>query len=295
MTKQELLDLMVSDPKADVFFSFRLLPDDLKTVDVAERVMDHCLIHGLPNPFPHIKSCSPELINDPIRFLAVSFERGLGFIRPEETDLYAEIAVHAISKCAVSFEYLDKRFRTKEVANDIFEKCPECVDPHSAHQKWLRKFFTHEITNKVAKVNLRFATSVDFEIPSDQWNELFTKGILDYNWIKINKKTDLLVEFVRDGGWPNPGRVGKRTISFDRVETISEALDGYLRGGDFNLGRIVFEAKILTFQAEDVIKVADSHERVKALVQIYPESTLRSHMNHNRALRAHLLENDLGM
>ena len=297
MTKQELFDLMESNPEHHTFYHFDRLPDALKDGEVAERWIAH-VHHNMPgldanDSFAFIADHRPELITDKIRFLAVGLcPTTLHQIAPEDTSAYKEIALHAISKSSKAMHVLDKELHTPEMLQGIFEKSPEKIDLWPKSHHWMRPLITPEMKAVLLETNLKFAMCLDEqEVTREQWHKLLAGTPLHYVEIENRGRLHILVDFIKDGGWlaPMPG------CSWEQVDSIDEALRVFSEMGEHEPWRTLYKAKIHTFPIEDVLVATNHHSKIPDLIKLYPDAVLRKNMKHNRALRSHLLENDLGM
>lgn len=301
MTKDDLYELMKSDPQSVIFREFQKLPDSLKTTEVAEQWLRHHRDRfkksGFTlNPYLQIKHYNPELITDSVRFIAVEIGNTLYDINPDETKAYKEIAVHAIMNCATNTAVLAEEFHTLEMLEAIVNRCPYRIDTLLDNQKWMIPLLTPEMKKNLVKDNLKLALSLDeSEISREQWKKLLDEGVTDYVAVERSGRLHVLVEYIRDGGWPNPVLIDGQTISFPKVATPTEALDKYTRTKTYGPRHVLYKAWLHAFPIEEVLAATDNHEMVRLLMDIFPEDALRPHLKLNRALRARLLENDLGM
>lgn len=297
MTKQELFELMESDPQHNVFNFFERLPAELKCAEVAERWVTH--IHenmpGLDaaDAFTLIGHNSPELITDRVRLLAVGLSANtLIQIKPEDTTAYKEIALLAISKSARGIHLLNEEFRTPEMLQAIFEQSPERIDLWPKSHHWMRPLITPEMNSALIETNLKFALCLDEnEVSREQWHKLLSENPENYSDIENRGRLHVLVDFVKDGGWLAP----REGFNWEQVDSIDEALRAFSDMGKNEPWRTLYKAKLHTFPVEDVLAATNHHSQIPALTKIYPDEVLRKSMKHNRALRAHFLENDLGM
>lgn len=297
MTKQELFELMESDPQNNVFNFFERLPAELKCAEVAERWVTH--VHenmpglGADDAFTLIGHDSPELITDRVRLLAVGLSASTLFqIKPEDTTAYKEIALLAISKSAKGIHLLNKEFRTAEMLQAIFEKSPEKIDLWPKSHHWMRPLITPEMKAVLIETNLKFALCLDeTELSRDQWSKLFSECPEHYSDIENRGRFHVLVDFVKDGGWLGP----REGFNWEQVDSIDDALRVFSDMGNNEPWRTLYKAKIHTFPIEDILAATNHHSKIPDLLKIYPDVVLRKNMKHNRALRAHVLENDLGM
>jgi hypothetical protein len=297
MTRQELFELMNSDPEHHTFYHFDRLPEALKDEEVAGRWIEH-VHYNMPglsanHTFAAIADHRPELITDKIRFLAVGLcANTLHQISPDETPSYKEIALLAISKSPKGIHLLDKELHTPEMFREIFEKSPEKIDLWPKSHHWMRPMVTPEIKAALLETNLKFALSLDEQdVSRDQWRKLFTENPLGYGDIENRGRLHVLVDFVKDGGWlePMPG------CSWEQTDSLDEALRIFSDMGKNEPWRTLYKAKIHTFPIKDVMKATDHHSKIHDLIKLYPDAVLRKNIKHNRALRSYLLENDLGM
>jgi hypothetical protein len=300
MTKQALFDLMISNPKSEIFRHFDRLPDAVKDEEVAERWISHCAVHNLgeSEAFIQIENHRPELITDKLRFLHVSVGSGRGLldISPDDTSAYLEIALQAIKNSAQNMGLLDDRFHTEEMLQEIVRECPDRLDPALGSQSWIRPLLTEEMKSEVSKSNLKFALTLDEnDISKDQWHRLFKENARHYAEVEKRGRFHLLVDFLRDGGWPDPVEESSFVIAFTPVDTIQEALNSFMKAKSYGPRMVLFKALIHTFPIEQVLAEADHHSFMPAIAQIYPEAELREQMKISRVLRAYLLESDLGM
>lgn len=297
MTKQELFDLMESNPEHHTFYHFDRLPEALKDEEVAERWIVHVHQHmpglGADDAFTLIAGHRPNLITDKIRFMTVGLSpSALHQIAPEDTPSYKDIALHAISKSSKAMHVLDKELHTPEMLQAIFEKSPEKIDLWPKSHHWMRPLITPEMKAVLLETNLKFALCLDEQdVSREQWRKLLTETPLDYSHIENRGRLHVLVDFIKDGGWlaAMPG------CTWEQVDSIDEALRVFSDMGEHEPWRTLYKAKIHTFPIEDVLAATNHHSKIPDLVKIYPDAVLRKKMNLNRALRAHLLENDLGM
>lgn len=297
MTKQELFELMESDPENRVFDYFDKLPDELKDEEVAERWIAHVHDHmpglGAETPYAQIKHHNPELITDRVRLLAVGLSvNTLIQITPEETPAYKQIALLAISKSVRGVHLLNKEFHTPEMLQAIFEQSPEKIDLWPKSHHWMRPLITPEMKAVLLETNLKFALCLDEkDVSRDQWRKLLAERPEGYGDIENRGRLHVLVDFVKDGGWLAP----REGFSWDPVESITDAMNVFSDMGKNEPWRTLYKAKLHTFPVEDVLASTNHHSQIPALTKIFPDEVLRKSMKHNRALRAHFLENDLGM
>lgn len=296
MTKEDLFELMESDPKNRILQYFGELPDSLKIPEVVEPWITH--MNNQPggaaeDAYGQIKMLRPDLITDRVRLLTVSLSStALHQITPGETTIYKEIALEAISRSSLSIHHLSKDYHTFEMLEAIFEKCPQQINLSPKYQHWMRPLITPEMKEKLLETNLKFAISLDAkEVTREQWHRLLTENPFDYGEIELRKRLDVLVDFLKEGGWPAP----KGSMSWAPANTIEDALNAFSISNGNQPWRTLYKAKVHTFPIEDVLAATDHHSQIPLLTKIYPESDLRKNMKHNRALRAYILENELGM
>lgn len=296
MTKEDLFELMKSDPVNRILQYFGELPDSLKVPEIVEAWITH--LNNRPggaadDAFCQIKELRPDLIDDSVRLLSVRLSATvLNQITPEETSSYKEIALEAIARSSISMNFLSKDFHTIEMLEAIFERCPQQINLSPKYQHWIRPLITPEMKAKLLETNLKFAISLDAkDVSREQWHKLLNENIFDYGELELRKRLDVLVDFLNEGGWP----CREGSFSWARADSIPEALMAFENSSGNQPARILYKAKIHTFPIEEVLAATDHRSKIPLLEKIYPEDTLRKGMKHNRALRAHLLENDLGM
>jgi hypothetical protein len=295
VTKQDLFDLMESDPESFTFDDFARLPDSLKDAEVVERWIEH-VHHNLPglaaeDPYAQIKLDRPDLITDSVRMLAAGLSVAtLVQIKPEETDAYNEIAVHAISNAGKALGLIKHEARTRELVELIIEKCPHRIDVR-ATETWIGALVTPEMTERLLKTNVLFALGLpEQDVSRDQWRMLLAENPHQYEDVVRKGRMQVLVDFLKDGGWPCAAG-----FDLDPAETIFEAMAKFTPTKPGEPGHALYKAKLHTFPVEEVVSTLSAPDFIPSLVKVFPEAVLRKNMKHSRALRAHLLENDLGM
>jgi hypothetical protein len=303
MTKEVFVAAMQAEQKLYVYSKFESVPEHLRDPEMAEIWMDYAIKntgHSGDLALEEITNTDLSLVSDSLRYKAISHNpRALLHIRPEHTPEYRELVLHCIGSSSFGFMLLDERFKTADLVHDVFLRHPQRIDLRWNAQDWVGQHLTPEMRESLIQTSFSFALSVELEVTPDQWTHLLKTQPKGYLMLEEHDRLELLDLFLMEGHWPD----ASVDYTFEPVSTAAEAAKHMLNSASEyrskhetdHPGFLLYSAKLRRFPIKDVIKALSKPETMDFLFMLYPESELRKHMRHDRALRGRLLEEDLGM
>ena len=299
MNKQQFLVAMnASAPpyaKDPVNFSdINCIPPEIADAEVYQAWYEHVVENRGAGADLTLAEIPLRFVTDDLRRQAIKGTvRSLIYIKPDEVEPYEDLLIYGLKESRGAFMMMDESFKTVQFLNRVIEEVPSAFDLEWNSQAWIYELLSTEMKERILLTNVQFALSLpDGEVSKEHWTHLCKTSMYCPEILEGRGRLDIFSEFLREGNWPD---LDPEIINFKRTEDITEIADLFTQIPDEYYEHRLYQAKLLTFPVQDIVKAMDSLPKVNRLMQLFPEAELRNHMRFNRTLRGMLLENDLGM
>jgi hypothetical protein len=293
VNKQQFLQALECRFLDDQYYSFDAIPEALRDTEVIIKWMQTSVHHSRFGSNFALKKIPKRLVNDEIRKEAIVLgAHALEYIHPDDTKIYLELVLQATKAHWFAYKLIHERFKTRETLQAIVDHDPRNMALSHDGQAWIAPLLTQDMIDRVGAISYPFARSVGLQnVAWPSLKKMLAKNSYYYYELVDREGDGLLVKMIQEGGWPDEVdglRSSKPKGLFQLVGLISQC------DKDSNHYRL-YCAHLKTFPVNHVIKVMSSPDRREILRSIYPPEVLLAHAKNNRALKAELLEDALGL
>lgn len=281
------------------FSDINCIPEEIADAEVYDAWHTHVVDYCGAGADIALEQIPVKFVTDDLRRKAIYRSvRSLIYISPEHTDSYRELVLYGLKQSKMTFMMMHNSLRTLDFIKEVVDIVPGVFDFKWNAQGWIESVMTKELRDKVLLTNVRLALSLpEDQVTWGQWKHLFTTQEGAIEILDQNDRLDLYVRYLQEGNWPEH-ESGNSPAKPDSLNGLADILTKIEANSDHyppDAFSLIYKAKLLSLPIEDVIPVMKSADRIKVLMNLYPEDVLRKHMKLNRSLRGALLENDLGM
>jgi hypothetical protein len=272
------------------------IPEHLQNGESASSWLSTILSYGMASPDPYYAEVPVKCRTD--KFLRIAATLGCRVLKdthPEDTGIYRELAVAAVSASRLSLKEVSPAFRDEEMLEYILKRFPGEIHSLMRHVDWLVDAMTDDQFDRCCEDDFMVALDAPAHRIKGDISRYLHLGKLtghEITYIRLRGRLDVMSLKLKEGKWPFPQ---SGSTMMPREPESMEALLGMLEKSDPGTPyETVYMACIMRFPIEEVIAAMSGSRLKKLLIEMYSPAELRLHMKQDNGLKAVLLDDAMG-